>query len=420
MSLIGFSPSCVIKALLDSGASLNLIHEGLVQALGLITQPCQSIYVTIANGSKLLHANRVVQLKFTLAGVEHQETFLVAPLGSNQMILGMPWLERVNPDIDWKKRTLTYRASSIPSISGSLVQPPVIQVPRITPHTPTIEDVPEDVPDSTPQDHEPCPSSSHHDHKQCPPSSTQDPSPRVPKKVKPLPCNPVPFRRRMARKSRYAIPVSLTTRVEKGDQVFLTFINAIPDAEVNSLDSANADIPKIPECYKDLVDVFSKNESQSLPPHRGHLDHHIPLEDGAKPVFGPIYNLSELELKVLKEYVEDKLKKGHIRPSTSPFGSPVLFVKKADGSLRLCVDYRALNRMTIKNRYPLPLTIEIMDRIKGATQFTRLDVRDAFNRIRVAEGDEWKTAFRTRYGHFEYLVMPFGLCNAPATLPVVY
>jgi len=122
-----------------------------------------------------------------------------------------------------------------------------------------------------------------------------------------------------------------------------------------------------------------------------------------------------LELKVLKQYLEEKLKNGSIRPSTSPFGSPVLFVKKPDGSLRLCADYRALNRMTVKNRYPLPLISEIMDRIKGAKHFTRLDVRDAFNRIRVAEGEEWKTAFRTRYGHFEYLVMPFGLCNAPAT-----
>ena len=87
--------------LIDSGASLNLIHENLVSALGLITYPCQPIHVSIANGSKLLHANRIVSLKFILAGVEHQETFLVAPLRNNQMILGMPWLERVNPDIDW-------------------------------------------------------------------------------------------------------------------------------------------------------------------------------------------------------------------------------------------------------------------------------------------------------------------------------
>ena len=381
---------------MDSGASLNLIHEGLVRALGLATEPCQPICVTIANGTKLLHANRMVTLKFTLAGVEHQETFLVAPLGSNQMILGMPWLERVNPDIDWKRRSLTYRHSiSAPSISGTLVTPPS---PSNQPRSPSVEDAPEDEP------------------RPVVPQPPVTPKPRS-RKVKPIPCSPVPFRRSVARKSRYLIPISLTRRIEKGDFVSLAFVNAIPEAELNSVDipEVDAPMPEIPECYRDLADVFSKKESQALPPHRGRLDHHIPLEEGAKPVFGPIYNLSELELKVLKKYVDEKLKQGAIRPSTSPFGSPVLFVKKPDGSLRLCVDYRALNRITTKNRYPLPLASEIMDRIKGATRFTRLDIRDAFNRLRIAEGDEWKTAFRTRYGHFEYLVMPFGLCNAPAS-----
>ena len=112
VSIIGLPRT--LKALLDSGASLNLIHEDLVRALGLTTQPCHPIYVTIANGSKLIHANRVVTLKFTLGGVEHHETFLVAPLGSNQMILGMPWLERVNPNIDWKKRKPSHAPVSSP------------------------------------------------------------------------------------------------------------------------------------------------------------------------------------------------------------------------------------------------------------------------------------------------------------------
>ena len=161
--------------------------------------------------------------------------------------------------------------------------------------------------------------------------------------------------------------------------------------------------------------MFLPSDDSSLPPHRGRLDHHIPLVEGAKPVYGPIYNLSETELQVLKNYVEEYLRKGFIRPSTSPFGSPVLFVKKANGDLRLCVDYRALNRVTVKNRYALPLISELLDRIKGAKYFTKLDLRDAFNQLRIAEGDEWKTAFRTRYGHFEYQVMPFGLTNAPAS-----
>ena len=125
--------------------------------------------------------------------------------------------------------------------------------------------------------------------------------------------------------------------ISKGDVVSLIFINAISEETINILDANDlGQTPEILDCYRDLIDVFSQKESQTLPPHRGALDHHIPLEDGAKPAFSPIYNLSELELKVLKQYLEEKLKNGSIRPSTSPFGSPVLFVKKPDGSLRLC------------------------------------------------------------------------------------
>ena len=113
--------------------------------------------------------------------------------------------------------------------------------------------------------------------------------------------------------------------------------------------------------------------------------------------------------------IDCMLEKGFIRPSKSPFGSPILFVKKPDGFLRLCVDYRKLNELTIKNHYPLPLISELFDRLKHVKYFTRLDMQDAYNRIRIAESDEWKTAFCTRYGHFEYLVMPFGLTNAPAS-----
>jgi hypothetical protein len=195
----------------------------------------------------------------------------------------------------------------------------------------------------------------------------------------------------------------------------LTLDDVIP---LNAAVEASADESpevSIPKEYQDLAEVFSEVESSALPPHRGHLDHHIPLEEGSKPVFGPLYNLSETELKALKEYIDRNLRRGWIRSSTSPFGAPILFTKKSDGSLRLCVDYRALNRMTIKNRYPLPLISELLDRIKGKKYFTKLDLRDAFHQLRVAMGDEWKTAFRTRYGHFEYTVMPFGLTGAPGT-----
>ena len=170
----------------------------------------------------------------------------------------------------------------------------------------------------------------------------------------------------------------------------------------------------LPLEYADFAEVFSKVEADQLPPHREY-DCPIDLVDGKVPPFGPIYPLSEPELQALREYLDENLAKGFIVPSKSPAASPILFQKKKDGSLRLCVDYRKLNEITKKNRYPLPLIPEIIERLRGAKVFTKLDLRGAYNLIRMREGDEWKTAFRTRYGLYEYLVMPFGLTNAPAT-----
>ncbi|KAM4062531.1 reverse transcriptase (RNA-dependent DNA polymerase) [Hirsutella rhossiliensis] len=130
---------------------------------------------------------------------------------------------------------------------------------------------------------------------------------------------------------------------------------------------------------------------------------------------GPIYNLSEHELAVLREYIASAQAKGWIRRSISPAGSPILFVPKKGGKLRLCVDYRGLNKVTKKNRAALPLISGILDRLGRAKVFTKLDLKDAYHRLRIREGDEWKTAFRCHYGHYEYQVMPFGLVNAPAS-----
>ena len=125
--------------------------------------------------------------------------------------------------------------------------------------------------------------------------------------------------------------------------------------------------------------------------------------------------MSKVELKTLKDYLDDMLDKGFIWPSKSPAGAPVLFVKKKDGSLCLCVDYRGLNKITRKNRYPIPRIETLVDQLRSAKIYSKIDLRVGYNNVRIAEGDEWKTAFRTRYGAFEYLVMLFGLTNAPAT-----
>ena len=136
---------------------------------------------------------------------------------------------------------------------------------------------------------------------------------------------------------------------------------------------------------------------------------------GANQSTGPSIEMSPGELDEMRKQLDQLLSNGFIRPSTSPFGAPVLFVKKKDGSLRMCIDYRGLNMLTVKNRYPLPRCDELFDRIRGAKYFSKLDLRSGYHQVRIHPDDIPKTAFRTRYGHFEFLVLPFGLTNAPAT-----
>lgn len=171
---------------------------------------------------------------------------------------------------------------------------------------------------------------------------------------------------------------------------------------------------KLPLEYQDFEDVFSEADAATFPENTK-VKHAIDIEEGQTVPYGPIYPLSASELRVLRDYIATNLARGWIRKSESPAGAPILFIAKKDGGLRLCVDYRALNKITRKNRHPLPLISETLDRLSGAKVFTKLDLRDAYHRIRIEERDRWKTAFRTRYGHFEYTVMPFGLTNAPAT-----
>jgi len=163
--------------------------------------------------------------------------------------------------------------------------------------------------------------------------------------------------------------------------------------------------------YSDHKIVFEKKQAENLPPH---CDYDITIEliPGGQLYFGPIYSLTVQEMKALKDYIKENLKKEFIRKSKSPAGAPVLFVMKRDGTLRLCVDYHRLNAITIHNSYPIPRINDLSESFQGAKIFTHLDLRSAYNLIRVKEGHEYLTAFRTPLGHFEYLVMPFGLRNA--------
>ena len=172
--------------------------------------------------------------------------------------------------------------------------------------------------------------------------------------------------------------------------------------------------PRIPAEYQAFTRVFSKKKVNELPAHGTH-NHAINLEGTGDPPFGPLYNLSGNELKVLWDYLADNLAKGFIQALTSPSEVPILFVKKKDGTLQLCVDYQGLNHLTWKNCYPLPLINEALDWLVSVKVYTKLNIWSAYNLIWIKEGDEWKTAFRMCYAHFDYRVMPFGLVNTPVT-----
>lgn len=177
---------------------------------------------------------------------------------------------------------------------------------------------------------------------------------------------------------------------------------------VEESDSMESDLNELMTKYEAVF-----REPDCLPPKRKY-DHVINTGD-AEPISQSAYRMSPLELDALKQEIDKLLMLGFIRPSRSPWASPVLFVRKKDGSLRLCVDYRALNRVTRKHDYPIPRIEELMDRLAGAEVFSRMDLASGYHQLRVSEEDIEKTAFKSRYGQFEYTVMPFGLTNAPAS-----
>ncbi|GAM88161.1 hypothetical protein ANO11243_061920 [Dothideomycetidae sp. 11243] len=180
--------------------------------------------------------------------------------------------------------------------------------------------------------------------------------------------------------------------------------------------ASTAEEKTLPPEYQDFEELFREKEGKAALPQHKPWDHEIPFEEGKSPThYQGLIPLSKKEEDFLKEYIGKHLEKGFIRPSKSPIAHGVLFAPKKDGSLRPCIDYRKLNAITRKNRYPLPRIDELQDRLLHAKWFTAIDIRDAYYRIRMKEGEEWKTAFRTRWGLYEYLVMPFGLTNAPAS-----
>ncbi|GBG72342.1 hypothetical protein CBR_g11920 [Chara braunii] len=190
------------------------------------------------------------------------------------------------------------------------------------------------------------------------------------------------------------------------EQVFVVYVRPVTEPkEEKPVDPA---IAKLLEEFKDLP------EPPTIVVPRP-IQHCIEIEPGSKTPKGAVYRMSPWELEELRKQLDELLEKGWIRPSSSPFGAPVLFVPKKEGEFRMCIDYRGLNAITVKNAEPLPRIDDLLDRMQGRKYFSRIDLKSGYHQIEVHPDDQYKTAFRTRYGHYEFIIMPFGLTNAPAT-----
>jgi hypothetical protein len=359
--------------------------------------------------SGIITHTTTLEIKFPSGEIQKLQLFLTKLDSSCQVVLGLSWLKHYNPVIDWRNGRISFE--------------PMETFPR---HPLPIQDSNRNLLEA---EH-----ATHHLK-----SQSENPETTMSPKITTTMLNPVnPLETTMSPKitttalnpetnpaASIQIPASaqiLRAAKIETSQTYMVLLrnisnenpgNAIARSAISQVTTPSK-IPNVPDIYGEFADVFDKQQAEVLPQH-GNYDHAIPLEEGTIPPMGPIYSLSETELKILREYIQDNLSKGFIQSSRSPAGAPILFVKKKDGTLRLCVDYRGLNKITRKNRYPLPLISNLLDRLRTANYFSKIDLRGAYNLVRIAPGDEWKTAFRTRYGSYEYQVMPFGLCNAPAT-----
>lgn len=321
-----------LQLLLDSGAEGNFISQAVVTRLGLPSNSLQVAFqVSSFDGEYGPTCTSTVNCKLQLGSYHDQLDLLILPQSSYDIILGKPWFNQYNPQIDWPHNRVSFKHGNL---KVTLVSECKLQTSK-----------------------------------------------------------------QFGRTLR-----EIQKNCEDGKYLVATVQQISPSVDTST---------RLQQILTEYGDVLVKDLPKTLPPRRA-VECTISLQPNAEPPNQRPYRLSPKEMKELQMQLDNLMKSRLIRPSTSPYAAPVLFVKKGDGSFRMCIDYRALNRLTIKNKYPLPRIDDLLDALGGAQYFSKIDLKSAYHQVRVAEEDIPKTAFRTQYGHYEYTVMPFGLTNAPA------
>ena len=446
----GFVAATPVTILIDSGATGNFISQSLVTSLRLPTDPSRAWSINGFNQTSSVVGHFVPRVSLSLADLaDHLMSidFISAPLSQYDIVLGLPWHASLNPDFDYSRNLMFINIgntrysvkcdspSSTPVSTDTLLSAvslssvprppsPIVLEPPVTAAPPALNSEP------------------------IVPSSLLSPVPVVPlNQLSNLPRNLITQNQTSIYRSTTPEKYVKMSEIQqmsakelerhlkkhpKSAQVYAIFTKYDPESksmvllntETNELKPHNP-VPEDPAAYireniSDLrlqkillkhVDCFKALEN--LPPKRS-VDHKIDLTSNEAPPWRPLYQLTPEELKMLKDELDRLLKLGFIKSSTSPFGAPLFFVKQKD-KLRLVFDYRALNKITVKNRTALPHMHQALQHFRDAKFFTKIDLQSGFHQIRIAEDDTHKTAFRTKYGHFEFTVLPFGLSNSPAT-----
>jgi len=387
------------KSLLDSGASGNFLTRRFVNEANIQTTPIATKSIRLANGKLLMANEAVIDREVEIKGKIVKNSFIVLDQlnNGNDAILGIPWLEKADPVISFKNRTISFKDEPpqligdefLKSINNQQLNQFSVYESNQSNQTSTEAEL------------------------------DKHSINRKERRLKLL--NPLPLDLNALIKSEMW---NNEVELETGDIILMINLTEIQEQLNNPISISQLNkvtvkqiIEQLPLVPKSIVneyqDVFPEELPQKLPQKR-EADLRINLIPGSSPPTRAPYRMSTTELTELKKQLDKMLGSGFIKPSLSPYGAPVLFVRKKTGELRMCIDYRALNKITIKNSYGLPRISELLDQIRGAKYFTTLDLNSGYHQLRVHQNDTQKTAFRTRYGLYEFTVVPFGLTGAPS------